>query len=98
MKIACVAGETSGDLLAGSVLQGLRTTPFAHPLELFGIGGPAMQAQGLEALWTIDALSVRGYVEVLAALPRLLWRSLRAAQTCSWVSMRQTLISAWSAA
>jgi lipid-A-disaccharide synthase len=72
MKIACVAGETSGDLLAATVLHGLRQTPFADPLELFGVGGPAMQAEGFEALWTIDALSVRGYVEVLSALPRLL--------------------------
>ncbi len=72
MKIACVAGETSGDLLAAAVLHGLKQSPFTEPLELFGIGGPAMQAQGLEAFWTIDALSVRGYVEVLNALPRLL--------------------------
>jgi lipid-A-disaccharide synthase len=73
MRIACVAGETSGDLLAATVLHGLKQAPFAEPLEMFGVGGSAMQAEGLEALWTIDALSVRGYVEVLSALPRLLW-------------------------
>jgi lipid-A-disaccharide synthase len=72
MKYAFVAGETSGDLLAASVLRGLKQKSASDSLEFFGIGGPAMQAQGLEALWTIDALSVRGYVEVLSALPRLL--------------------------
>jgi lipid-A-disaccharide synthase len=76
LKLACVAGETSGDLLGASVLRGLKESSGKQPnevLAMFGIGGPAMQAEGLDALWTIDALSVRGYVEVIGALPRLLW-------------------------
>lgn len=72
MKLACVAGETSGDLLAASVLSGLREARPEPPMQFVGVGGPSMIGQGLEAWWTIDALSVRGYVEVLAALPRLL--------------------------
>jgi lipid-A-disaccharide synthase len=61
--MAMVAGETSGDLLAGLMMQGIRAQwPDA---QLYGIGGPRMQAQGFNALWPSDKLAVRGYVEVL---------------------------------
>ena len=61
--MAMVAGETSGDLLAGLMLQGVRAQwPAA---QLYGIGGPRMEAQGFKALWSSDKLAVRGYVEVL---------------------------------
>jgi lipid-A-disaccharide synthase len=62
-NIAMVAGETSGDLLAGLLLQGLRQR--WPDLTATGIGGPAMAAQGLEAWWPHERLAVRGYVEVL---------------------------------
>ena len=62
-SMAMVAGETSGDLLAGLMMQGIRAQwPNAN---LYGIGGPRMQAQGFNALWSSDKLAVRGYVEVL---------------------------------
>ena len=62
-SMAMVAGETSGDLLAGLMMQGIRSEwPDAN---LYGIGGPRMQAQGFQALWLSDKLAVRGYVEVL---------------------------------
>lgn len=63
------AGETSGDLLAAAVLRGLQAQ---GGCESAGIGGPAMAKEGFECWWSIDALSVRGYAEVLIALPRLL--------------------------
>ncbi len=59
-----VAGEASGDLLAGMLLQGLRAR-WPH-LQAAGIGGPAMAAQGFESWWPHDKLAVRGYVEVLS--------------------------------
>lgn len=58
-----VAGEASGDLLAGLLLGGLRER--WPELRAVGIGGPRMQAQGFEAWWPSDRLAVRGYVEVL---------------------------------
>jgi lipid-A-disaccharide synthase len=62
-SMAMVAGETSGDLLAGLMMQGIRAQwPHAN---MYGIGGPRMQAQGFNALWPSDKLAVRGYVEVL---------------------------------
>jgi lipid-A-disaccharide synthase len=59
-----VAGEASGDLLAGLLLQGMRAR--WPGLQAVGIGGPKMQAQGFEAWWPHDKLAVRGYVEVLS--------------------------------
>lgn len=60
---AMVAGEASGDLLAGLLLEGLRRR--WPGLSAAGIGGPRMAAQGFQAWWPHDRLAVRGYVEVL---------------------------------
>jgi lipid-A-disaccharide synthase len=63
MRLAMVAGEASGDLLAGLLMGGLkRRWP---DLQTMGIGGPQMVAQGFQAWWPSDKLAVRGYVEVL---------------------------------
>ena len=63
LSFGMVAGEASGDLLAGLLIQGLRQRwPQAHG---FGIGGPRMAALGFEAWWPHERLAVRGYVEVL---------------------------------
>ena len=61
--MAMVAGETSGDLLAGLLLEGLQIRWPA--LQSFGIGGPRMAQKGFDAWWPSDKLAVRGYVEVL---------------------------------
>ena len=62
-RLAMVAGEASGDLLAGLLLGGLKARwPEMHSA---GIGGPRMAAHGFEAWWPHDKLAVRGYVEVL---------------------------------
>ena len=63
MRLAMVAGEASGDLLAGLLLQGLKAR--WPGLKAAGIGGPQMAARGFEAWWPSDKLAVRGYVEVL---------------------------------
>ncbi len=62
-QIAMVAGETSGDLLAGLLLDGLRER--WPRLVGVGVGGPDMEKRGFEAWWPSEALAVRGYVEVL---------------------------------
>ena len=61
--VAMVAGETSGDLLAGLLLDGLKTR--WPELQAFGIGGLQMTKRGFNAWWPSDKLAVRGYVEVL---------------------------------
>ncbi len=59
-----VAGEASGDLLAGLLLGGLKAR--WPDLRASGIGGPKMAAHGFDAWWPHDKLAVRGYVEVLS--------------------------------
>lgn len=63
LRLGLVAGETSGDLLAGLLLGGLRQR--WPDLQAVGIGGAHMAAQGFEAWWPSDKLAVRGYIEVL---------------------------------
>nr|WP_145550638.1 lipid-A-disaccharide synthase [Variovorax boronicumulans] len=65
-----VAGEASGDLLAGLLLDALQARLPA--LQSMGIGGHQMQARGFEAWWPSETLAVRGYLEVLPHLRRLL--------------------------
>jgi lipid-A-disaccharide synthase len=62
-RVALVAGEASGDLLAGLLLGGMRGR--WPGLQSAGIGGPRMAAHGFQAWWPHDKLAVRGYVEVL---------------------------------
>ena len=63
IRIAMVAGETSGDLLASHLIRALRRhLPNA---EFFGIGGPRMEAEGFKALWPSERLAVHGYVDAL---------------------------------
>lgn len=66
-RVAMVAGETSGDLLAGLLLDGMRQQ--WPQVRSYGIGGPHMQQRGFEALWPSERLAVHGYsFEVLMRL------------------------------
>jgi lipid-A-disaccharide synthase len=70
MDIVIVAGETSGDQLAADLVTQLRA---ADPtLRFHGIAGPKMRAAGVNAWFDSQSLAVRGYGEVLTALPRIL--------------------------
>lgn len=70
MRIALVAGETSGDALGAALIDGLRRRfPDA---EFAGVAGPKMRAAGCAAWYDIESLSVMGLTEVLAHLPRIL--------------------------
>ena len=71
-KLACVAGEPSGDLLAAPVLSALNQIPDMSGLDVYGIGGPRMQAEGMRSDWPMETLSVRGYVEAIRQLPAIL--------------------------
>ena len=70
LRLGMVAGEASGDLLGGLLLQGLKAR--WPDLQASGIGGPKLAAQGFDAWWPHDRLSVFGYVDALGRLPELL--------------------------
>lgn len=63
LRVALVAGEASGDLLAARLLQGLQQR--WPQVQAAGIGGPQLCVRGFDAWWPSDKLAVRGYVEVL---------------------------------
>lgn len=69
-RIAIIAGEASGDLLAARLILALKA--LKPDLVFEGIAGPEMQAAGCTSLFPIEKLSVMGLVEVLKDLPALL--------------------------
>lgn len=77
-----VAGETSGDLLAGRLLSGLR--PLLPQARMYGIGGPQMAQYGFQSHWPMETLSVRGVFEVVAH-----YRQIKAVQT----ALKQQLLT-----
>ncbi len=79
-RIAIVAGETSGDLLAARLMIALREQ--CPDVVFEGIAGAEMQAAGCTSLFPLEKLSVMGLVEVLKHLPELL-------------SIRRQLIKHW---
>lgn len=69
VTIGIVAGEASGDALGAALIHAVRARlPQAR---FVGVAGPRMEAAGCESWYPIEALSIRGLVEVLAHLPQL---------------------------
>ena len=75
MKVFLIAGEASGDKLGAALMTGLKqlTTPVFS-----GVGGPLMEAEGMESLFPMDELSIMGLAEVL---PKYFHLKRRIAQT-----------------
>ena len=71
--IYLIAGEPSGDLLGGSLMEALKSET-AGAVRFTGLGGARMQAQGLDSLFPIDELAVMGLLEVVPHIRRLLRR------------------------
>jgi len=65
-----VAGEASGDNLGGKLLAALKHTG-TSALQISGVGGPQMAAQGLASLFDYSELSLMGFSEVLPHIQRL---------------------------
>lgn len=69
-RIAIIAGEPSGDVLASRLILELKKQ--CPDLVFEGIAGPEMQAAGCTSLFPMETLSVMGLTEVLKHLPELL--------------------------
>lgn len=69
VTIGIVAGEASGDALAATLIHAVRRR--RPSVNFVGIAGPKMEAAGCEAWTSTEDLAVRGFVEVVAHLPRL---------------------------
>lgn len=70
LRVGVLAGEASGDILGSRVLAALRQR--FPDLQVEGMGGPLMEAQGLDSMYPMERLSVMGFVEPLKRLPELL--------------------------
>ncbi|MBC7137689.1 MAG: lipid-A-disaccharide synthase [Defluviimonas sp.] len=70
-----IAGEASGDKLGAALMAGLRQ--LAPDVRFAGVGGPLMQAEGLQSLFPMEDLSVMGLMKVLTRY-RMLKRRIAA--------------------
>src|SRR6186997_2711406 len=70
VTVGIVAGETSGDALAATLIHAVRAR--CPNVRFAGIAGPRMEAAGCDAWYPLEKLAVRGFVEVVAHLPELL--------------------------
>ena len=88
MKLFLIAGEPSGDRLGAALMIGLKA--LSPAVEFAGIGGPLMQAQGMQSLFPMEELSIMGIAEVLPkyfALKRRIAQSAAAAVAYSPAAM-----------
>ncbi len=82
--IYLVAGEQSGDVLGGRLMEALRA---ARPeVQFAGVGGPRMVEQGLDPIFPMQDLAVMGLLEVL---PRIRQLGRRLGQTEQDVRVRR---------
>jgi len=70
MKIAISAAETSGDLVASSLVSALKLS--RPKFEIEGLAGDKMIEAGCKRLWHTDQVNVMGISEVLKKLPSIL--------------------------
>lgn len=89
MKIFILAGEASGDRLGAALMAGLK---MLRDVEFVGVGGPLMQAEGMESLFPMDELSVMGITEVLPKY-RHLKRRIRQTAEAALASGADVLIT-----
>ena len=81
LTLFLIAGEPSGDRLGAALMLGLRG--LRPDVRFQGIGGPMMQAEGMESLFPMEELSIMGLVEVLPkyrALKRRIAQAAKAVQ------------------
>ncbi|MBV9739591.1 MAG: lipid-A-disaccharide synthase [Hyphomicrobiales bacterium] len=74
LVIAIVAGESSGDALGAPLMRALRVELSPRKVSFVGVGGPAMEGEGLRSLFPLSDIAVMGFSAVIARLPLILRR------------------------
>jgi len=69
MKVMLVAAEASGDALGAGLARSLKAQ--RADIELVGVGGPKIAAEGITSPFDISELSVLGWIEGLRAYGRV---------------------------
>ena len=62
LKIGIVCGEHSGDRLGAELITELKRT---HDLDLFGVGGPKLEALGVRSLFDFSEINIMGLIDPL---------------------------------
>ncbi len=68
-----VAGESSGDYLGSRLMQALKVET-GRKVRFVGVGGPRMQAEGIDLLFPQSDLAHMGLFELIIHLPRIVRR------------------------
>jgi lipid-A-disaccharide synthase len=76
-KIWLVAGEESGDQLGAKLIRALRAR-LGGDVSFHGVGGHAMEREGLRSLFPLSDIAVMGLVPVLKRLPSIIRRGFQA--------------------
>lgn len=76
-RIFIVAGEHSGDQLGGKLMAALKQKSDT-PIIFSGVGGEAMEAQGLHSIFPLADVAVMGPVAILRRFPKLVRRVYQA--------------------
>ena len=76
-RIFIVAGEHSGDQLGGKLMAALKDQS-EDPIVFSGVGGEAMEAQGMRSIFPLSDVAVMGPLAILARLPKLVRRVYQA--------------------
>ena len=67
-RVLLVAGEASGDLHGGALVQALRRQQ--PEVTVVGVGGDHLRSSGMEVLADVRTLSAAGLVEIIGSIPR----------------------------
>ena len=81
MRLFLIAGEPSGDALGAALMAGLKALNPSVTFE--GIGGPLMEAEGLQSRFPMEELSIMGLMEIL---PKYAHLKRRIAETAAAVT------------
>jgi lipid-A-disaccharide synthase len=73
-RIFIVAGEHSGDVLGGKLLQALQGKAGRESFCFAGVGGEHMEAAGLSSTFPLSDVAVMGPAAIIARLPKLVRR------------------------